>query len=484
VIVPYEPLQTVFKMTGYEPTAEQRAVHEALCREVTGAAPDTGEMAPLPTVVVVAGGEQAGKSLSAAQHAHAHWIVDPIVWLVGERYEDAKPEYQAIVEMGERCGTIVKADRPESDPPWQAQYRNGHVIKALSSEDVTKLAREAPAGIVMCEPGRQTKEAFETLYRRAGIGDEPGWLLVAGTFEQSARWYPQLWMAGKGDNPYRVQSLSIPTYSNVKRFPGGINDPRFRLLCQTIRDERPLDGEDIIQERFFGIPRRQRGMVFPDFSRQYHVKESAEYIPGIEVGLAVDPGYANPFAVCFLQVVQGQIHQFDELYVTRTRAADVLSMVKNHRAFQDLTHVVMDIAATQHANAQDSAYEHWIRELGPRGVSVSGRYVTIEEGIRRLHDKLSMDVGRGEPFYLVHPRCKMTIFEMEEGYRYHQARTTGDIGSEKPIDEHNHAAKALGYYIVDRWGYAEGRTVLPRPKIMVPAYDRVFQSRRRAYAGR
>ena len=100
--------------------------------------------------------------------------------------------------------------------------------------------------------------------------------------------------------------------------------------------------------------------------------------------------------------------------------------------------------------------------------------------VYNLETRLGYYVAEG----IITHNCQMTAYEFEEGYRYHQARNTGEIASEKPIDEHNHALKALGYYIVDRWGYSEGRSVLPKTKVVVPAYDRAFRDRQRAYARR
>ena len=478
--IPYSALEKMFRLTGYVPSEHQRRVHEAALAVTTGVLPDTGEQGEMPTVVVVAGGEQGGKTRSAVEHVHGLMDIDELTWLVGNRYEDCSQEYRGIRDVGVRVGLIREKEASYAeDGPWKLRFTNGHELEVLSSEDVTKVARRAPNGIVMCEPGRQTREAFESCYRRIGIGDEPGWMLVCGTFEDAARWYPELYEEGLSDNPYKVTSLSIPTYSNLKRFPRGELDPRFRLLCDAIRKEHPVDGEDIIMERLYGVPRKKRGLVFWDFSRQIHVSNAARYIPGIEVSLAVDPGYGNAFAVLFIQVVQGQVRIFDEIYMTRTRGGDIRSMIKNHESFPDLDHIVLDVASTQHGNAQDSAFETWTADFGPRGISVDGRYVKLIEGIRRVHDKLAMNVGVNPPapWLIVNPRCKMTIFECTEGYRYHVKTATGEISSEEPIDEHNHAVKALGYWIVDRYGYSDVKHSLPKQHTVRHSYDVAFARR-------
>lgn len=490
--VPYEYLKLFFSQIGYTPSPEQQAVHEQLLLPARGIVEETGESGAIPRVVVVGGGEQGGKSLSAGNHCFGRVMLpdefgDRLIWLTGVEYKDCKQEFDYLVRAGVAMNVLKDGDYSTGkDGPWEVRFPiTGSVVKTLTSADSTNLSREAPNGIVMCEPGRQTLEAYETMLRRVSLGDEPGWLLVCGTFEQSARWYPHLWNEGQGDNAAQVSSFSIPTYSNRKRFPGGERNPRFRLMCQNILSRRPVDGEAIIMERYYGQPRKTHGMVFWEFNRSLHVKDYATYVPGIEVELAVDPGYANAFAVLFIQVVQDQIRIFDEIYVTETHGSDIITDIKNHHSYPDVQKIVMDVAVKQHGNAQDSAYETWMRAFSPDGIAISGRYVKVEEGIRRTHDKLGVDRRSNTPFLVINPAARMTIWEFEEGYRYRVQGDTNMVVGEKPLDQANHAMKALAYWIVDHYGYGEGpRAALPRNFVSTPAYERgLLSGRHRSYAG-
>ena len=480
-----------WEAVGYTPSPAQERVHKALLPSAYGVVPETGEQGEMPRVVVVGGGVQGGKSKLAGMHCFGRAIqpkgwADKLIWLVGVEYKDCKQEYDYIVQAGVDLKALKEGDYGASrDGPWEARFPlTGCVVKTLTSSDVTNLSREAPDGIVMCEPGRQTEDAFETMRQRASLPDTPGWLLVCGTFEDSARWYPHLYNEGLGDNPYKVQSFSIPTYSNARRYPRGEDDPRFQVLIRSTRDQHPIDGEDIVMERFYGVPRPTHGMVFWEFSRQIHVKDYAEYIPGIEVSLGVDPGYGHNFAVLFIQVVQGQVRIFDEIYTNQTNGRAIPAEIKTHRCYRDLNHIVMDVASDQHTNAQDSAYETWMSDFSPDDITISGRYVKVEEGIRRTHDRLDIDRRTGQSHTVINPRCKMLIHEMTEGYRYQVRSDTHEITSEKPIDLHNDACKAYAYWIVDRYGYRDGPAVRPpKATVTVPAYDRAYHARRAHYAG-
>lgn len=467
----------------YTPWPEALPVHDYLSDPSDKVEPAN---LSLPTLAVLAGGEQAGKTTTAASHVLGRWTVDKLVWLVGNRYEDCKAEYQYVRDAAVLAGAAKEKDCSyAADGPWAMTYTNGHIVKVLSSEDVTKLAREAPNGIVLCEPGRQTFEAFQYAWRRAVPRN--AWMLIAGTFEGStgaSRWYPDLWRECQGDNPYGGRSFSLPSYANRSLYPKGASDPKFVDACKAIMASNPMEGEEEIDERFRGIPRTQKGLVFSEFRRTVHVKDYAEFLPGVEVTLSVDPGYfPSAYSVGFWQNAGGQDRRFDEIYVHRMVSSEVLTLVENHASFPNVTHVVMDVAAGAHAGAQDSAYETWLARLGPRGITISGQMIPIEERNNRIHDRLRINPLTNQPYTVIHPRCRMTAFEFEEGYRLRERRVSGLIGSDNPIDKDNHAVAEIGYYIVDRYGYADGpRRALPPARSHTPAFMSGF-GRRQQFAG-
>ena len=464
--IPIEALEIWWKGAGYRPSPEQRRIHSALLEHSEG---DDG---PLPTVVIVGGGEQAGKSACSAMHAFATWLDHSIGWLVGNRYEDTEKEYQYIREAGINSKVLTKFSMAEQGP-WEMTFSSGLVVKTLSSDDITKIAREAPDWIIMCEPGRQTREVFDACYRR--VIPRTGWLLVAGTLEAGgyARWFADLIREGQGDNAYGAKSFSLPSYSNLSIYPLGARDPKFLAARKAILDANPVGGEEEFNERFLGIPRTAQDLVFSEFSHRYHVKDYAEFEPTAEVYLAVDPGYyPSAYAVLFIQVIGDQIRVFDELYLHHMVSSEVITLVKNHYAFRGITHITMDVAAKAHAGAQESALETWRTEMGSHNITFGGQMVGIADRNARIHDKLRLSPLTRQPFLVFHPRAKSSIWEFTDGYKLRQRRS-GIIGSDNPIDHDNHSVSAIGYFIVDRYGITDVKARRPDPTIRRMAYDAI-----------
>ena len=391
-----------------------------------------------------------------------------IYWIVGDTYNDTRHEVEYVIEAARNAKVI---DENKTSFPQEGQciitFLSGAVIKTLSSADATRLAGESPDGIIMAEAARQSFQAFRTLWTR--INHKKGWLLVAGTFEfAKGRWFPDLWKECQSDNQYGGVSLSLPTYANPKLYPDGEFDVKITALKKTLSEEE-------YAERILGQPRPSVGVVFPEFRRSTHVRSIAEFDPGYPVRLWVDPGfYPSHYAVLFVQVKGQHVTIFDEVYIDHLVNEDVVNVVKNHDQWRAVEKVVIDVSATYHAGAQDPAVDTWRRGLSGRGVPIIGRYVKIEDGIQRTHDKLRVNPLTGFPYLLIHPRCENLCFELEEGYRYHVRKDMG-IGSDKPIDKNNDACKALAYGLVDAFGYADGIASRIRPvaKRRVMAYDRV-----------
>jgi hypothetical protein len=450
------------RVPSYDCTQYHRAVHEQLIK------PRYNEDGPLPTMVVLAGGEQAGKSTVGGAHIFAatQLQMGGIFWIVGERYDDCRLEFQYMMSAAINAGALDPDDCSfPNEGVCRAKFKNGSRVRTLSSSDTTTLASESPDGVLMVEAGRQSFQAFKTLYTRTI--HHTGWFLVSGTFEQlQGRWFADLFKECQGDNIYGGVSLSLPSWANPKNFPLGENDPKILAARKTLSEED-------FAERFLGIPRSTIGAVFHEFRRHLHVSNKAEFDSRFPVTLWVDPGYDHPYAVLFAQFVNEQVHIVDELHVQHLVNEDVISLVVNHRLFRHVELVVIDIASKQHAGAQEPSVDVWRKALYKRGIPIRARYVRIEDGILRTHDKLRVNPLNNEPYLLVHPRCKKTIWEFEEGYRF-PVRQTGEIGIAKPIDKGNDAMKAIAYGLVDHFGVTDRSKTPIRDRVRRRmSYDRM-----------
>lgn len=474
IYLPDEAANAWFEKFGYDPGPSQRKLHQ------TANYPNEVGGDPAPRLVFVGGGEQAGKSTAAAAHTSSRWLLDDLVWLAGNRYEDCEEEYRHIAENAVAAG-IAKTYSTSKEGPWELVYINGHIVQTIATEDVTKIARKAPAGIIMCEPGRQTYEAFEYLYRRCI--PKTAWMLVPGTFEgDQSEWYADLAMGAMGENSRHATFISIPSWENSSLYPEGIQDPKLKAAFKIIKDSNPANWREEIEERFAGIPRKPKGRVFDEFTHTRHVTYDAEFNPMFPVHLAVDPGYyPSSYAVLFLQRIGEEIRQFDELYLQHLVTTEVITLVKNHKAFGNVSHVVLDVAAKQHGQGQQSALETWQSELGKAAggkISIGGEYLHVDDGIARTHDKLRVNPITGRPYFLVHPRCKNTVWEFAQGYR-RRVSTNGVIRSDTPIDANNHAVKALAYYIVNQFSFTDVDRRLPSNRVLPPGrIQRTFARRR------
>lgn len=490
--MPYEVMATVFQVLGYTPSPEQEAFHRALL-EFSGS-----DERPQPTLVVVGGGLQSGKSFSVAHHILGRYAMDSITWLVGRNYDDASREYEYIRDIAVEHGLAERTQCSYSkDPPpggWEMRFKTGGLVRVISSEDVTHLHAEAPDGIVLCEPGRQTHEAFLTAWDR--VLPQQGWLALCGTFERAAGWYRSLWRDCQGANEYAGVSLSLPSYANRKYCPQGPDTPWFITERDRARAAGPGMWERF-QERFLGIPMVPHDMVFHEFTRPLHVTHLADYQPGVPVELAIDPGYfPSPAVVLFLQVVQGQVRVFDELYVQKVLRRDLITMVQQHWAFGHVRDAILGpYDGTQHNMGAESPEEEWMARLGPLGVNVRvalrSEVKSVENRIARVHSFLQRNELLQAPGLVFHPRVSNAIGEFEgwidddgneRGYRY-RVRHDGTVVDDKPLPQDDHAASAMGYFLIERFHLNDTVRHRPPPTIQTPHYLTAFSRRAAARPG-
>ena len=430
-------VQTLYETVGYKPTPAQEEVVSSRKR-----------------YIVVAGGEQAGKSVVAAKYLLARFAEteDPgLYWLVAADYERTRAEFEYLVEDFGKLGVLKEATKRVD--PGRIILFDGTRIETKSGKDPRTLAMRAPNGILGCEASQLDLETYHRL--RSRLAPRRGWLFMSGTMEGSLGWYPQLvqaWSHGLEDEV----SYSLPSYSNFHLYPGGREDPEMDRL-------RAASSDEFFMERIEGIPCPPKGLVFHEFRPDAHIKD-VEWIPEEPVHLWIDPGYGDACAVMAVQIIDGMVRVFDEIYERGRVTSEIIQIARNRPWWGkdgecNVHFGVVDVYGTQHHNMPAVA-EQWLAETG---LYLSSRRVRINEGTERLKTFLKVDPLTGAPRIMFDNKCRGILSEFgalsnpfdgqTRVYRWKTDRD-GNIVGDIPEDRNNHGIKATIYGLVDLFGYA------------------------------
>ena len=399
--------------------------------------------------VLVAGGEQAGKSMVASKYLISRFLEteEPgLYWLVAADYERTRAEFDYLVQDFATLG-ILKEVTKRVDP-GRIVLADGTRIETKSAKDPRTLAMRAPNGILGCEASQLDLDSFYRL--RARAAPKRGWLFLSGTFEGSLGWYPQLfssWQTKMDDE----QSFSLPSFSNQYLYPGGEKDPEILKLKAQASDE-------FFMERIQGIPCPPSGLVFGEFRADLHVDEDIEWVPGEPVYIWMDPGYAGAYAVMAVQDINGQMCAIDEVYEQGLTTDAIIDIVTSKPWWKDVHSGTIDIAGYQH-QAMSAPAELWMDRTG---IYLDAQKIRINEGTERLKGFLKPDPITNKPKVLFSPKCKGILSEFgsmpspfdgqTRAYRWKTDRE-GNIVGDTPEDKNNHAVKAMIYGLVSRYGY-------------------------------
>lgn len=469
-----EQRELIMSALGYEPWPEQADFHFDID-------PETGEERRLK---VVTGGEQAGKSFSAAMEMMTKLFWGKIFWIVGPDYSQCKNEFSYLQGWLERLGLLAGSANKPDKGSWRMKTLLGQTITTKSAQDVATIAGEAPDGILFVEAGQAPYEAFLRCYGRTLPKAEKGsWLCVNGTFEKdTGAWLRNLWKAAQTPSPEvfsRIKSFSIPSYANRTFYPQGINTPSVQEA------KRTLD-EDHFNERFGGIPSAPKGIVHPEFNYPIHVRpihregltrdweadpekyqifrdDGSICLPIDTVDeVWVDPGFQHAYAVLFVTVLADCAFVYDELYFSGRHSEQMADMAMNHPRWKQVGRIIMDISGQGNQGGNKAAALVWRDKTGLMPIS---RLVKVQDGIERVRVSLSPNPETGLPQLFFDPKCKKTCWEFSEGYRYPTDRWGSVLADDKPEDINNDAVKTIVYGLTMNFGPArrtQRNRALPR----------------------
>ncbi len=448
-----EWLDKITEYTGVSPTAEQAQI-----------------LASDRRFILVAGGEQAGKSVVASMflvEKHFELLADreaegpvgiqdrvdrvrrgspPLYWLVGATYGETEREFRYLEEWFGALGMVVESTKGVD--PGRIVLSDGTRIETKSGVDHRTLSKESPDGIIGCEASQLDSTVFSRM--RGRVTGRKGWLFLAGTFESSVGWYPQLFKSWQQGGPDR-RSYSLPSWTNRTLYPGGRDDPQLAALQDDSTD-------DFFMERIAGQPVPPKGLVVPEIRPDVHVRDIS-HVPGLPVRIAIDPGYAGAYAVEALQYIDGREVVVDEIYERGLVTEEIIGMAQSRPWWPDVEGGVIDVAGYQH-HSMPAPAEAWAEE---GGVNLSASRVSINDGTQRLRSFLKIPAGDRGPKLLIASHCRGILSELgvtpnpfdgqTRPYRWKTDRE-GNIVGRVPENRYNHAIKAVIYHLVDKYGYA------------------------------
>jgi hypothetical protein len=416
-------------------------------------------------------------------------------WIVGPEYSDSEKEFRVIWNKLEAAE--VPLDHPGSyNSPWAGEmsisaFGGRFLVAAKSAKYPGTLVGEGLSGVILAEAAKLKATVWHKFIRPT-LADYRGWALFTTTPE-GKNWLYELWMRGQDPTDPSWASWRMPSWANDYVFPDGasdagiamlrkaIDDPEIGLTPQLIEDSG-VDSEivdmlrDMTAERFnqeiAAMFTEYVGRVFKDFDEETHVTSCA-YDPRLEVHLATDYGFRNPFVALAIQVdVFGNIYVLAEHRRVGVDIEDIAAELKTERngLFAQARKLYPDPASPG-----DSAVlvKHLkLIEQGGTGGELKWRLELIRQAL-----KLKPEHGPWEmrkPKLFIDRSCKELIREMND-YRYPETKeevndNKSNEHPENPLKKDDHGPEALGRFFRAHFGAPDdsdsgGRAKVSRAKV-------------------
>ena len=393
------------------------------------------------------GGERGGKSWVAAEYFNVRFWEGDLYWIAGRDYDRCHQEFEYIAKAMIALGAVRPEDvHTPQNGQWHMKLDTGATIKTWSLKDWLKVGSEAPDGIIIAEVAQITHTEYTRLTDRTA--EKRGWVVGTGTFESSLGWFPEMWKLYQLPGQLG-KSFSLPSWSNVHVYPGGINDPE-------IQRQKARHTADHFSERYGGVPCPPKGLVFPEFRYLIHVKEME--IQDAPVYLWIDPGYDGAYAVEAIQIFGETVHIVDEVFEQGLVTEQIIDVVMQRPWWHLVAGGAADIYILQH-QAMPAVAEVWQSKAH---LSLSCQKIEEAAGRERLHTFLTVNPIDHQPRLFINPKCVGILSEFGAApnpftkeaapYKWKEDRV-GTIVGQQPEDKNNHAIKAVIYGLIDRFGY-------------------------------
>ena len=481
--------EMAYDALGFSPTPLQQKVIDAADKFPYLLDPTQRLMNADGWAIALSGGQRSGKSFTQSAIAAGRMIVPGgKYWLIGPDYFHTHEEFLNLEKIFAKVGALSgKSNKPDKGA-WSMRLSGGISVKTRSSHDEDTIASESIDGILMCEIGMQTLEAWEQAVSR--ILDKRGWIIMSGTIERASEWYITLLDRWQGPNSENGISFYMPTWTNTFTFPSieedlppyywidsdkeivdeldgwPVTDPLNAdeesrdkptlILNSGLQVPRDILHEDKFMMRYGAKPLRPSGLVISNFRHHIHVRKLAqEYYSDMTpapIVLAIDPG-TTCYAIVFCQIVSPtQVHVLSEIYEHDVIFDDVYEKFTEHPLSSYVTRIVMDKAGKQrHANK--SQFRLWEEATGI--VCEWGSYAERDTWeIIKQYLKVDKDYKRPKLFFADTMSSQKAGENLAGGvlseFNLWRWRDSG-MGN-RPIDNNNHALKAIAYLLLLEFG--------------------------------
>lgn len=191
--------------------------------------------------------------------------------------------------------------------------------------------------------------------------------------------------------------------------------------------------------------------VYPRFSYEHNVSDSADYVPGYPIFWSVDDGYSNPRCILLWQErpydgKPDRLCCFAEYYVTQELAAtSIENILANVDSFSNqLFPEKYPLPEMIYFDPESPSFG---AECRVRGLYTWGAFNKIHEGVKTVR-RFICDHNQ-ERRLMIHPRCENAVESMANLQRDKKNEKGGD-----PIplkDGTEHAADSVRYFIATRY---------------------------------
>lgn len=420
-----------FEATGYRPHPGQSLVHYDNTRHR-----------------VLCNGRRWGKSLFGGKEIEStafirNYIGQPMRgWIIGPNYTDAEKEFRVIYNTFKALGIDTISNKFVSN----VENGNMHIetswgwdLQCRSAQKPDSLVGEGLDFVLLAEAGRHSKKTF-TEYVRPALSDKRGFSMMSGVPEDVADTNLLYWAYNRGQDEAfsQWQSWQLPSWTNTHVFPGGRDDPEIIEAASDLTDDefrRQYGGEFVLK----------RGRVMKEWDDDKHVVD-VKYRRDWPLYAAVDFGYTNDWVWLWIQVdpLENRTYVIGE---KRWKFTDT-EMIAKEMAQSPLISNCLGIYVDP-SSPDDAAILRRHLGVGTRantGGEIRLRLQLIRSALKTRPEHLPEDHPERLPNLMVDRSCDRLIWEMREGYRWHENRGGEKNVSEIPQDDNNHGPEALGRF--------------------------------------